>query len=286
MDSNSSSQPASEGEAPQLLILPIDILIRILKFLDIDTLLSGLPLVCKLSYQLFGRYSGTQHSCAGYVGYICESLMFLREGSVIQPAPEYNYQPLFFRPNAILPREELKKPSEIRIDVFTSSASQVIHLREIVSMIIRLSIPNATSKDVHTQAFKFLNKLLSGDHFENLKNLKVSGFLTESSLSILLSTLRVDWLHWICPLLRRPIREYPTGIGEHHVARPFLGGFQYGDRSFSVVKRLHLKLEENFNLNDFPLLPFSLNELSLHLSDLGNYHFIANIYHCKNLRRM
>ena len=144
-------------------------------------------------------------------------------------------------------------------------------------MIVKLSTSNVTSKDVHKQAFKFLNKLLSGNHFKNLENLKLSGFLTESSLSALLSTLRVDWLHWICPLLRLPIRESPFGVGEHHVAHPFLGGFQCKYRSFSVVKRLHLKLEENFNLNDFPLLPFSLCELSRHLSGQSNHHFIVEI---------
>ena len=59
---------------------------------------------------------------------------------------------LHFRPNVHFPLEELKQPTEIRVDVFTISNSKEFHLNEIVSMVIKLTSPNATFERSSTES--------------------------------------------------------------------------------------------------------------------------------------
>ena len=82
----SSFQPASKteiiqetGEAFHLLMLPVDILTRILKLLDEKTLALTSPRVCKRLYGFCGRYTGVLHPFPGYMGHIYKQLMSREE---------------------------------------------------------------------------------------------------------------------------------------------------------------------------------------------------------------
>ena len=154
---------------------------------------------------------------------------------------------LHFRPNVHLPLEKLKQPEEIRVDVFTTSNSEWFHLNEIVSMVIELTSPNATSNEVHWNADIFLLDL-SRSHFESLKILEILGFRLDYPFWIGLYHLCREGLHLTCPVSSR---------------------FHLGDQ-MRDIKKLHLKLEENFDLLGLPFLPDRLEEFSLHFSNLRN----------------
>ena len=102
----SSSSPGSKtgtiqeaNETSQILMLPRDIIERILKLLDIQTLVLSIPGVCKSLYQLCGRYPEAQHPFLGYMGHIYERLMFSKGVPISQLNPDVDFQPQYFRPN-------------------------------------------------------------------------------------------------------------------------------------------------------------------------------------------
>ena len=204
MGSTPSSQPVTRtqviqdmNETSQLSLLPEDVLIRILKLLDMKTLVLSTFRVCKSLYQLCGRYPGVQHPFLGYMGHIYERLMFSKEVPISQLNPGDNFQLQYFRPNVNLSLEGIKQPAEMRLHVFTISDSKEIRLDEIVSMVVEL--PDDSQADVHTEALKFLEKLVKNP-LGRLKNLKLSGFVLYDSFFASLSKFSLDWLHLIHPV--------------------------------------------------------------------------------------
>jgi hypothetical protein len=168
----------------------------------------------------------------------------------IQEETENNVQHLLslhhFRSNVNLPLKEITKPAEIRINVTTTPNSEEIHFNEIFPMDIELFTLDVTLSDVGIKALKFLTKLF-GNSFGNLKCLKLFGFPVNYLLWDSLHVLSLDWLHLTCSSM--------LSFGFHLCHLP-------------KFRRLGLKLEENFDLRNFPLLPFSLEELSLHFSNI------------------
>ena len=120
--------------------------------------------------------------------------MFSRKASISQLTQEADFQPQYFRPNTNLSLGGIRQPKEVQLHVFTSSNSNEIRLGEIVSIIITLSIPNGSPKNVTMQFSDFLTKLFENS-FERLKNLKLSRFRMNASLWASLSKLRLNLLH-------------------------------------------------------------------------------------------
>ena len=264
MNSTISSQPALKIETFQLLMLPADVLIRILKLLDMKTVISKLTVVCTSFCPFCKGCSETQSSFLFYISHIYEQHMFSRGGGIFQSIPAKYSRLLHFRPNVDLSSGEIVQPVGMRIHVFTTSDSKEIHLDKIVSMIIKSSSLDNISENTQ-KALQFLNNLFKNP-FDSLKNMKFSGFLANRSLWEPLSTLKkLDWLHWICSVS---------------------DSFRHNFFSFSGLKRLHLEVEAGFNLGSFPNLPPSLEEFSLHLPELEHRNSIWSVCHCKSLEKM
>ena len=280
MGSKPSSQPVSEteviqkiGETSQLSLLPEDVLIRILKLLDMKTLVSRLFLTCKLFCPSFEKCSVVQHPFLAHLGHIYEPFMFSK-GDLIQPIPtdnsqqipKENFQPCYFRSNVKLSLKEIKQPAEMRLHVFTISDSKEIPFDEIVSMVIEL--PNNAQSDIQTEALKFLENIVKNS-LKKLKNLRLSGFLLNDSLFVSLSKLSLDWLHLI----------HPVSIhGSSHIPLDLTSALGF--------TRLHMKLREDCNLFGFPKLPSSLEEFSLHISSRGSDCNGVSLRHCASLKKM
>ena len=186
MGSKPSSQPVSEtevtqkmGETSQLFLLPEDVLLGILKLLDMRTLISRLFLTCKLFFPSFEECSVVQHPFLAHLGHIYEPLMFSK-GGLIQPIPMDTSQPCYFRSNVNLSLKGIRQPAEMRLHMFTISYSKEIRLEEIVSMVIEL--PDDSQADVQTEALEFLKNLVKNPP-KQLKNLRLSSFLVDGSLS-------------------------------------------------------------------------------------------------------
>lgn len=252
-----SSLQVPEIGTNELPMLPWELLERIIQFLDAEAFFLTLPLVCTS----FGNL------CKNNILY--EKYAFYgnrRIHSIFQLFSEMQniQEPRYFRPNVNFHLEGITQLAEIRIDVFTTSDSKEIHLDEVSSMVIDLSILNDTSDNVHTKASEFLEKLFESPP-EKLKNLKLSGFRVDASLLGSLSKLRLDWLHLTCLLLKY---------------------FKYDPNSFLGFRRLHLKLKENCASYLFPSLPASLEELSLHLLNQSKNDLLMYVDHCKSLKKM
>jgi hypothetical protein len=135
-------------------------------------------------------------------------------------------------------------------------------------MVMKLSTSSGSSEDVRKAGLDFLGKLLEMGP-KKPKTLRLSGVWMCESLFALLSSkkIRPDWLQMACSLPRLPTK--------------------YDNNSLSGLKKLHLELEEKFNLHDFPLLPDSLEELSIHFSNLRNrrrFSFSNNCGYVENCR--
>ena len=274
MGSKSSSQPVLKtevtqkiGETSQLSLLPEDVLIRILKFLDIKTLVLSASRVCKYLCQVCGRCPRTQHLFLGYMGHIYEQLMFSKGVPIPHLNPDDDFQPCYFRPNVNFSLEELPQPVGMVIHIFTISDSKEIRFNEIVSMVIEL--PNNAQGDIQTEALRFL-KNLAETPLGRLRNLRLSGFLLKDSLFASLSKFSLDWLHLILPVFVYRVSSTPFDL-----------------TSVLWFTRLHMKLREDCNLPAFQMLPRSLKEFSLHVSNLVDSHnsFIS-LHHCTNLEKM
>jgi hypothetical protein len=271
-DPSSSLQPASKAETiqektgtfhgmaktAQLLILPPKVLRRIIQFLGVEEVHSTLPLIC----------SFFRHLCRDAILY--EKYAFcgnrtLRSISQFYLEAQTIQEPRYFRSSVDLSMGDVTQPAEMQIHVFTTSYFEKIHLSDVVSMAIELSISNSTSEDVHTKAIGFLAELF-GNRLVNLKNLKLSGFQLNT-------LLRSSW--FVLPHLDRLVLACSSL--DRSKARPCLRqGFKW----------LHLKLGENFDLNQFPILPISLEVLSMYFSSLKNEYSLTYITQCRNLRKM
>jgi hypothetical protein len=274
MDPAPSSQLVSEAETihetdetSQLFMLPSEVLVGILKFLDMKTLISGLFLVCTLFCPSFKRCSATRYPFLGHLGHIYEKLMFSRGGPIIQPTSEDYSQPLYFRPNVNLSLhlEGVAQPAGLQIHVITTSDREEIRLEEIVSMIITTPIPNGIMDDVPTGHSDFLAKL-PANRLKNLKNLKLNGFEIDRLFS-LFSEFQLDWLH---------IVYYSVKVWR----------FSLEIASFPGCKRLHLNFNRDCDLGKFPVLPNSLKEVSLHFSNRIYSKHPVYLDRFKNIRRM
>ena len=254
-----SFQPVANIETTHLLLLPEEILIiKLLPFLDISTLLRSIPTVCSLFYRHYGKYMVTRYPSPGHKNFLYEQLLFSGGGPISQPAPEVRPQLRYFRPKVNLSFKEIKKPDELRIDVFTTSISKEINWSEVSSVVMKLPTSDGTSVHVRRAASKFSEKLLK-TRLKNLKNLKVSGAWEHGSLFTSLSKQSgLNCLYMTCP-------------SSHYPAR-------YDCSSLSGLRRLHLDLEENFSLLDFPLIPALLEEFSIHFSNLRNKKFFSSYF--------
>jgi hypothetical protein len=257
MGSIVSSSQVSEIEAHELPLHLPELLEKIAQFLDVQTFFSTLPSVCTCFRNL----------CKNNTLY--EKFAFHGNKSIhsiLQLYPEVqDIQELrYFRSDVNFHLHGIAQPVEIRIDVLTISNSKEVHLDEVSSMIIVLSTLNGTSNDVQIKALEFLRRLFETCP-EKLKNLKLSGFRVNNSLLESLSKLHLDWLYLTCPLL-----DY----------------FKYDSNSSLGFRRLHLKLRENCGLTQFPSLPTSLEELSLHITDQGKNNMFMFIDSCKSLKKM
>jgi hypothetical protein len=171
---------------------------------------------------------------------------------------------LHFRPNVDLSSKGNTQPEELHIDVHTTSSSEKFRLNEVVSMTVELAAQSQTSDEVNTRALYFLTSL-SGVHLENMKVLTISGFLTDMALWMLFSRLFIEELRLTCSL-------------------PLLFPSLFLD--LSQLRRLYLKLEENSDLRRLPYLPPSLEELSLHFSNLTSQEDVLDLSACKRLGKM
>ena len=180
------------------------------------------------------------------------------------PTSESLNQSLYLRPNVNFCLNEIEQPKEITIHVVTTSDSQEIHLEEIRSMIITLSIMNNALEDVPTAVSDYLTKLFA-TRLESLKYLELSEFRMSSLLWTLLSNLRLDWLY-----LKRPLLDF-------YFFRP---------NSSPGFERLNLKLKEDQDLCMLPLFPSSLKELYLHFSNIKRRDASLVLSHYESLEKM
>ena len=257
MDSDSSSQlPTTPDEA----------LTKIQSFLDFSISDPSNSRVVQSFRQHYTEYIKANNLSWNLIGYLYEQLMFLRGDDITPPTGEDICQSRFFRPNVNFSLEGVTEPTGIQIHVFTTSDSKELHLDDVSSMVLELSMPHDNRfEDAPKMTLDFLNKLFT-TRFKNLKNLKLSGFRVTRWLWESLSKFQLDWLHITCPF------------------SPF--GREYFYCSFPESKRLHLKLEETFDLGRFPCLPTSLEELSLHFSNLESHDSTVEIHGCKSLEKM
>ena len=258
------SQPVSETEASNKpLQLRYQVITRILKLLDIETLILIIPRVCNSLYHFCGRYPGVRHPFLGYMGHIYESLVFSRGAPIIQPAPEGDFRPLYFRSDAYIHLNRGGQPEEVQIHVFTTYDSKRICLDDVTSMFIKLSNPYSDpSEAVPMRVLGFIANLLLTD-FKNLKNLKLSGFRLTAWLWELLHKFRRDWIH-------------VTGLSPY-THQNFI-------RYLPWCRKLHLDLENNFDMNSFPPISSFLEELSLRFSNLKGKHTLK--IDCDCLKKM
>ena len=266
-----NARPASSTETIQamsgtswLLLLSVEILTMILKFLDIKTLALNISIICKRFYEFFGLCSNGLFHSDGHMGFLYEQLMFSKGGPISQLTPEGNFQRRYFRSNVNFSSWGIEQPKEIRIHVFTTSNSEGTHLNEVSSIVIESPFLKNTPRDAQRTS-EFMNNLVKSP-LNCLKKLKFIGFPAESWLSEPLSMLKeLSWLHWAYSSL------------------------DYSAHSFSSLpglERLHLKFEKGFDLDCFPRCPPSLRELSLHFSDLNNFDSFASVVECRNLEKM
>ena len=263
IDSTQISQSVSVSNTSLLLMFPDEILIRIMKFLDMKTLIFKLAVVCTSFCPFCKRCPEMQHPFPRYISHIYERRKFSRGGGILQSIPEDYSLPLYFQPNVNLSLKGITQPNGMIIHVFTTSDSKEIHFTKIVSMIIESLLLG----DIYVNsqnASEYLDELFK-NHLDSLKNLKISGFYAEMLWKPLSMLKELDWLHWT-----------------YSISDNFRDNFS----SFSGLKRLHLEFEKGFNLIYFPTLPSSLEGLSFHFSNLNNPQLFADIAACKNLKKM
>lgn len=155
-------------------------------------------------------------------------------------------------------------PAEIRIYVSTTSNSSEIHLNEVVSMDIEVSLLD-TWNGVHINATEFVVRLLENP-LDNLRNLKVSGLYPSNWFLAWVPRLNLDWLR----IIRHPLTYR----------------YEFRQNVFPGFRKLHLELDEDCNLCNFPYLPSSLEELSLHFSNVEYGRWGLSIRHCIGLKKM
>ena len=237
------------------------------------TQISTLFSVSKLFHPSFEECSVARHPFLSHLSPIYGPFMFSKGVTISQMTTENIVQSPYFRPNMDLSSGPNLQPSGMRIHVFTTSDSKEVYFGTIVSMVVESSHLD----DIKGNTIRTLGFLVNLFHnsFDNLKILKFSGFWAHGSLRKSLSTLKLDWLYWI----------YSSS---HHSRDDcfFDDGIKDDFSSLSNLKRLHLELEEGFNLHYFPKLPSSLEELSLHLSNLENRDFSVIVYDCITLKKM
>jgi hypothetical protein len=265
MDPKPPSQLASETKTPQSYMTLDEVLSKIQPFLDISTPISSNSNILKSFEQ---HYAECMEKCYSTqwnpIDYLCEQLMFSRGDEVALPTQKDIDRPVSFRPNVSFSLEGTAQPEGMHVHVFTTSACKEILLEEIVSMAISFSTLNGSSEAAHIEALEFLEKLF-GSHLRNLKKLKLSGFRANQLFWASLSKLSLDWLHLTSPLLE--IVDHCPDV-------------------FPAVQKLHMELRKDFCPNSLLALPLLLDELSLHLSSLEPFNYIASVSLCRGLRKM
>ena len=258
MGSTYSHQPVSAIETNNPFIFPQELIRKIAHFLDAKEFFSTVPLICTFALNLYKKTVFYEN----YTFFGSRNIHFISQlYSVSQNAQE----PRYFRPNVVLPLEgEIKQPTEIRINIFTISDSEKIHLGEISSMFINLFIMGDRYLEAQILASDFLNKLCKGSRFERLGNLQLSGLLVNSPLLGSLSNLHLNWLY---------------------LAPPFMDDDNFNRGSFPGYKKLHLDLR-SFGLAKFPRFPPLLEELSLHFSTVETIDPFVRLNDCKHLKKM
>jgi hypothetical protein len=272
LDLTTSSQSALNAETiqemdgtSQLLILPSEVLLGILRHLDMKTLISRLTMVCKLFCPFCEGSPGVNNPFLGYIGYIYETLMLSRGDPVFEPIPKGGFQPVYFRSNVNLSLSlgGVAQPMGLHIHAFTTSNPKEIRLHEICSMVMSFTLNNP-SETVRKRASQFLAKLFATG-FDNLRCLKLSGFRVDNLLWEPLLNLSLDWLHLT-------FRSISIFIPDSQLSWKF--------------KRLHLKLEKDcFMTPGQCIAPSPLEELSLRFSNLV-HHLPVAIPECKSLKKM
>ena len=263
MDPSSSFQPVSDTKTSQSSMTLDEALANLRTIVGISAPAPNHFRAPQSLHQQHATYNESQ-SLDTSIAQLYEQLLFSRSRNLIPTTPETIRRPLYFLPNTKLSLEGISQQDGMKIHVFTTSDSKEIQFDKIVSMVIESSLLDNISENTQ-RALEFLNKLFKNS-FNNLRNLKFSGFRASKSLCESLSTLeKLDWLHWTYSL-----SDY----------------FGHSFLFFSGLKKLHLELGEGFPLNNFPHLPGYLEELSLHFSNLNNYDSIVCMDNCISLRKM
>ena len=293
MGSKPFSQPTSQTEA----------LDKVLPFLNMSNSALFLSRLSQSFQKRYPEYMEPHYSRWNPIIHLYERAIFSRGGDIPPPTPESICQQRTFWPNVNLSSGEIKQPDGMNIHVFTNSESKKPHLEDIVSMVIEMPLVNDIKEDYQKKNHKnvmeatnfVLTFLLTEDvedelqlskgvgesglprtteqlqrlrshRLKNLKNLKLSGIWIGGFLWLISSYFDLDRIHCTCS----PLDPFP------HRFEPL-----------TSLKKLHLEFRENFKSINFPSLPSSLEELSLHLSNLKNDDdhplFIS---HCKCLRKM
>ena len=203
MGSTASSQPTSEirinqemSETSQLLLLPDDVLIRILKHFDSDvkTLLSRLLLLCKSSNRLFGADLGGRDPYWNHISHIRNSHLFSRGDTIVWSTLSNNSQQLCFRADAQILTKKFTQPAGIRIHVLKPSGSEETHMSQIFWMSIEFSPLHDISHTVLKDILKFLGELFESN-LGSLKFLRLSGFPVSEQFPLLPENLEELSLH-------------------------------------------------------------------------------------------
>jgi hypothetical protein len=263
MSSSPSSHPAPKTETSRQAVSSDVAFAEIQPFLGKLTFPSD-SRVIQSFHQHYAAYMEGCYMPCNPIAHLYERLLFSRGHDIIPPTPESICRPLYFRPNVDLSMVDKVQPSCIRIHVFTTSGSEKVHLDEVSSMVIEPSTEDCGVDTYDLTVVPFLKDLFEG-HLRNLHYLKLSGFHVTDLRLQSLSNLSLEWLHLT-------FSSAPTLGLNHDIPLGF--------------RKMHLKLEEDCVLDRIPCIPSSLEELSLHFSNLKTHECAVNLIACESLKKM
>ena len=245
-----------------LLGLPRELLIKILGNLDLKTLISAVPLVCKAFWGIWNS------SKLAKQGFFYRGLAFPLIVSCV-PVDESSLQQSqhCFHSNLDLPLKGISHPKNINVHVHTTAKPKDISLSTIYSMVVEKVYSKSDTAGFIFDKTEFVSQLLQCP-FENLETLKLTNFCIEYSMGNSISKLKVNSIYLRNPMLAT-------------------GGL------WLKAKKLHVTLQKYFNnpppfYNDVPFsfTSDSLEDLSVDFS--GNYDTDISLSFvlCPNLKRM